>query len=83
MDIVIDCNLIEQMQKVLKTLTKREKIIIEMRYGIGNNKEQTLEEIGKYFHLTRERIRQIEERALQRLKQPNRVTPLMDFITKS
>ena len=83
MDIVIDCNLIEQMQKVLKTLTKREKIIIEMRYGIGNNKEQTLEEIGRYFHLTRERIRQIEERALQRLKQPNRITPLMDFITKS
>ncbi len=83
MDTVIDYNLTEQMQKVLKTLTKREKIIIEMRYGIGTCKEQTLEEIGKYFHLTRERIRQIEERALLRLKQPNRITPLMDFINKS
>ena len=83
MDTILDDNLIEQIQKVLKTLTKREKIIIEMRYGIGTNREQTLEEIGKYFHLTRERIRQIEERALQRLKQPNRITPLMDFINKS
>jgi RNA polymerase primary sigma factor len=83
MDTILDGNLIEQIQKVLKTLTKREKIIIEMRYGIGTNREQTLEEIGKYFHLTRERIRQIEERALQRLKQPNRITPLMDFVNKS
>jgi len=83
MDTILDDSLIEQIQKVLKTLTKREKTIIEMRYGIGTNREQTLEEIGKYFHLTRERIRQIEERALQRLKQPNRITPLMDFVNKS
>ncbi|MCL6582118.1 MAG: sigma-70 family RNA polymerase sigma factor [bacterium] len=82
-DTVFDVNLIEQIQKVLKTLTKREKTIIEMRYGIGTHKEQTLEEIGKYFHLTRERIRQIEEKALQRLKQPNRISPLLDFINKS
>jgi len=83
MQMVFDFNLIEQIQKVLKTLSKREKTIIEMRYGIGSHKEQTLEEIGKYFHLTRERIRQIEEKALQRLKQPNRISPLMDFINKS
>ncbi len=83
MDMVFDFNLIEQIQKVLKTLTKREKTIIEMRYGIGSHKEQTLEEIGKYFHLTRERIRQIEEKALQRLKQPNRISPLADFVNKS
>ncbi len=59
--------------------TKREKTIIEMRYGIGAHKEQTLEEINKYFHLTRESIRQIEEKALQRLKQPNRISLLIDF----
>jgi RNA polymerase primary sigma factor len=83
MEMVFDYNLIEQIQKVLKTLTKREKTIIEMRYGIGVHKEQTLEEIGKYFHLTRERIRQIEEKALQRLKQPSRISPLADFVNKS
>lgn len=83
MEMILDSNLIDQIQKVLKTLTKREKAVIEMRYGIGTYKEQTLEEIGKCFNLTRERIRQIEERALQRLKQPSRIIPLIDFINKS
>jgi RNA polymerase primary sigma factor len=80
---VIKQNLTEEIQNMLENLTDREKKIIEMRFGIGTYKEKTLEEIGRYFHLTRERIRQIEENALQRLKRPNFVCPLHDFIKNS
>lgn len=80
---VVDQNLSSKLQMVLHTLTDREKKIIEMRYGIGTNKEQTLEEIGRYFHLTRERIRQIEEKALQRLQQPICQDPLTEFVQNS
>jgi RNA polymerase primary sigma factor len=82
-DCVIKQNLSEEIQNILETLSEREKKIIEMRFGIGTNKEKTLEEIGRYFHLTRERIRQIEENALQRLKKPKCVYPLLDFIQNS
>ncbi len=80
---VIKQNLSAKIQSILHTLTEREKKIIEMRYGIGTNKERTLEEIGKHFHLTRERIRQIEEKALQRLQQPICINPLIEFVQKS
>ncbi|MBN2374010.1 sigma-70 family RNA polymerase sigma factor [bacterium] len=83
MERVIKQNLSEMIQFVLDTLSEREKKIIEMRYGIGSNKEKTLEEIGEYFHLTRERIRQIEEKALQRLKDPDCIHPLMEFVQNS
>ena len=78
LEMVFNFNLIEQIQKVLKTLSEREKTIIEMRYGIGNYEEQTLEEIGKYFHLTRQRICHIEKRALQKLKKSNITSLVMD-----
>ncbi|MGA1796834.1 MAG: RNA polymerase sigma factor RpoD/SigA [bacterium] len=80
---VIRQNLAEEIQHILDTLSEREKKILEMRFGIGSNKEKTLEEIGRYFQLTRERIRQIEENALQRLKKPNSVHPLLDFVKNS
>ena len=82
-DSVIKQSLCEEIQSILDTLSEREKKIIEMRFGIGTYKEKTLEEIGKCFHLTRERIRQIEENALQRLKKPNCLFPLLDFIKNS
>ena len=82
-DFVIKQSLTEEIQNILDTLSEREKKIIEMRFGIGTNKEKTLEEIGRYFHLTRERIRQIEETALQRLKNPKCIFPLIDFVQNS
>jgi RNA polymerase primary sigma factor len=82
-DWVIKQSLCEEIQHILETLSEREKKIIEMRFGIGTYQERTLEEIGRYFHLTRERIRQIEENALQRLKKPRCVCPLLDFVKKS
>jgi RNA polymerase primary sigma factor len=82
-DFVIKQNLTEEIQNILDTLSEREKKIIEMRFGIGTNREKTLEEIGRYFHLTRERIRQIEETALQRLKNPKCIFPLLDFVQNS
>ena len=83
MDRVIEQCLSEKIQGILHTLSEREKKIIEMRYGIGSHREKTLEEIGRYFHLTRERIRQIEEKALQRLKEPSSAHPLAEFIQNS
>jgi RNA polymerase primary sigma factor len=82
-EFVIKQNLSEEVQNILDTLSEREKKIIEMRFGIGTNKEKTLEEIGRCFHLTRERIRQIEETALQRLKNPKCIFPLLDFVQNS
>jgi RNA polymerase primary sigma factor len=62
----------EQIQMVLQTLTPREATIIRMRFGIGFDKDHTLEQVGKQFSLTRERVRQIEVKALRKLKHPNR-----------
>ena len=62
----------EQILKVLETLTPREATIIRMRFGIGFDKDHTLEQVGKEFSLTRERVRQIEAKALRKLKHPNR-----------
>jgi len=65
-------NITEQILKVLNTLTSREEKIIRMRFGIGFDKDHTLEEVGRHFSITRERVRQIEAKALRKLKHPNR-----------
>lgn len=67
-DVAIHNNLSEQLMKVLTTLTPREEKILRMRFGIGEESEYTLEEVGRTFRVTRERIRQIEEKALQKLR---------------
>ncbi|MDP2754384.1 MAG: sigma-70 family RNA polymerase sigma factor [Nitrospirota bacterium] len=65
-------NVTEQMLMVLHTLTPREEKVIRMRFGIGVDKDHTLEEVGRHFSITRERVRQIEAKALRKLKHPNR-----------
>ena len=62
----------QELRKVLSTLSPREEKVIRMRFGIGEGSEYTLEEVGKNFGLTRERIRQIEKEALKKLRQPIR-----------
>jgi RNA polymerase primary sigma factor len=73
-------NVTEQILKVLNTLTPREEKIIRMRFGIGFDKNHTLEEIGGHFSITRERVRQIEAKALRKLKHPNRRSALKILI---
>jgi RNA polymerase primary sigma factor len=69
-------NVTEQILRVLNTLTPREAEVIRMRFGIGVNKDHTLEEVGRHFSITRERVRQIEAKALRKLKHPNRCRAL-------
>ena len=69
---VINLNLKEQTESVLKTLTPREEKVIKMRFGVGDGSEHTLEEVGQSFAVTRERIRQIEAKALRKLRHPSR-----------
>ena len=71
-DAVISMNLAEQTRKVLGTLTPREEKVLRMRFGIGENSDHTLEEVGLVFEVTRERIRQIEAKALRKLGHPSR-----------
>jgi RNA polymerase primary sigma factor len=75
----INRSLQEQTKKVLSTLTKREEKIVRMRFGIGEKADHTLEELGQDFNLTRERIRQIEEKALRKLRHPSRTKMLRSF----
>jgi len=65
---------------VLASLTPREERIVRMRFGLGMNSDHTLEEVGQQFWLTRERIRQIEAKALRKLKHPNRSRVLRSFL---
>ena len=74
-------NLKEQTLKVLQTLTPREEKVLRKRFGIGIDSEHTLEEVGQDFDVTRERIRQIELKALNKLRHPNRCRPLKDLVT--
>ena len=71
----------EQLMDVLDTLTPREKKVLELRFGIIDGRSRTLEEVGKEFNVTRERIRQIEAKALRKLRHPSRSKKLRDFLT--
>ena len=77
---VININLKEQTESVLKTLTPREEQVIKMRFGLGDGSEHTLEEVGQRFSVTRERIRQIEAKALRKLRHPSRSRLLKAFL---
>ena len=77
---VINLNLKEQTEAVLKTLTPREEKVIKMRFGVGDGSEHTLEEVGQSFAVTRERIRQIEAKALRKLRHPSRSRKLRAFL---
>jgi len=71
----------EQVQNALSVLTERERQVLEMRFGLVDGKDHTLEEVGKYFNVTRERIRQIEAKALRKLRHPTRSRHLRDYLS--
>ncbi len=77
---VIDGNLEDQTRRGLKTLTPREEKVLRMRFGIGEKSDHTLEEVGQDFEVTRERIRQIEAKALRKLRHPSRSKQLRSFV---
>lgn len=79
---VVNMNLQEQTRKVLSTLTPREEKVLRMRFGIGERSDHTLEEVGQNFDVTRERIRQIEAKALRKLRHPSRSKRLKPFHEK-
>ena len=70
----------EQLEEVMETLTEREEKVIRLRYGLGDGRPRTLEEVGKEFNVTRERIRQIEAKALRKLRHPSRSRILKDYL---
>ena len=72
----------EEINAVLNTLTPRERNVLELRYGLLDGEERTLEEVGKIFQVTRERVRQIEAKALRKLKHPSRSKQLKDFLNQ-
>ncbi len=80
---VININLKDQTEALLKTLTPREEKVIKMRFGLGDGSEHTLEEVGQNFAVTRERIRQIEAKALRKLRHPSRSRKLKAFLEGS
>lgn len=82
-DTVIHINLREQIEEALITLTEREAKVLKMRFGLGDGNEHTLEEVGQQFKVTRERIRQIEAKALRKLKHPSRSQRLRSFTENS
>ncbi|MCB0383901.1 MAG: RNA polymerase sigma factor RpoD [Bdellovibrionales bacterium] len=80
---IVNLNLAEQTRRVLSTLTAREEKVLRMRFGIGEESDHTLEEVGQDFNVTRERIRQIEAKALRKLRHPSRSNKLKTFIEGS
>ena len=80
LEAVIKANLSEQTARVLNTLTPREEKVLRMRFGIGEKSDHTLEEVGQDFEVTRERIRQIEAKALRKLRHPSRSKKLKSFV---
>jgi RNA polymerase primary sigma factor len=79
-DAVIDSNVRDETANILKTLSPKEEKVIRLRFGIGCEREHTLEEIGQEFDVTRERIRQIEAKALRKLRHPSRSEQLRSFL---
>ena len=79
-DAVENSSLADQTRAVLSTLTPREEKVLRMRFGIGGKSDHTLEEVGKDFNVTRERIRQIEAKALKKLRHPSRAKHLESFV---
>jgi RNA polymerase primary sigma factor len=79
-DAAIQSNLKDATMRVLSTLTAREERVLRMRFGIGLHTDHTLEEVGQQFAVTRERIRQIEAKALRKLKHPSRSRKLRSFL---
>jgi RNA polymerase primary sigma factor len=77
---IVNLNLAEQTRRVLSSLTAREEKVLRMRFGIGEDSDHTLEEVGQDFNVTRERIRQIEAKALRKLRHPSRSKVLKTFI---
>ena len=77
---VLVSNLQDQTRRVLKSLTPREEQVLKMRFGVGDGSEHTLEEVGRSFNVTRERIRQIESKALRKLRHPSRAKKLKPFL---
>ncbi|MDG2416941.1 MAG: RNA polymerase sigma factor RpoD [Pelagibacterales bacterium] len=82
-DAAIHSNLRQTTTKILSSLTPREERVLRMRFGIGMNSDHTLEEVGQQFSVTRERIRQIEAKALRKLKHPTRAKHLKSFLDKN
>jgi RNA polymerase primary sigma factor len=80
LEAVIKGNLSDQTARVLSTLTPREEKVLRMRFGIGEKSDHTLEEVGQDFAVTRERIRQIEAKALRKLRHPSRAKRLKSFV---
>ena len=70
----------EQLNEVLETLTEREQKVLRLRFGMNDGRARTLEEVGKEFDVTRERIRQIEAKALRKLRHPSRSRKLRDYL---
>ena len=79
-DAAVLANLAEKTREVLSTLTPREEKVLRMRFGIGEKSDHTLEEVGRDFAVTRERIRQIEAKALLKLRHPTRSKKLKHFL---
>ncbi|MBW2446906.1 MAG: RNA polymerase sigma factor RpoD [Deltaproteobacteria bacterium] len=79
-DAVVNSNLVDQTRKVLSTLAPREERVLKLRFGIGEHVNHTLEEVGQNFDVTRERIRQIEAKALRKLRHPSRSRTLRSFV---
>jgi RNA polymerase primary sigma factor len=77
--VAIEMDLAQNIWELLATLTPREEKVVRMRFGIGNGIDRTLEQVGQEFHVTRERIRQIEAKALSKLRHPSRLKRLIQF----
>jgi RNA polymerase primary sigma factor len=71
----------EQIRSALNVLNEREREVLEMRFGLANGQESTLEEVGAHFGVTRERVRQIEAKALRKLRHPSRSRALRDYLS--